>query len=64
MEQRPNILFLMTDQHNAGSMSCAGHPSVRTPNLDRIARQGVRFTSAYCNNPICAPSRISFATSQ
>lgn len=64
MKKRPNVLFLMSDQHNAGSLSIAGHPNVRTPNLDRIARRGVRFTRAYCNNPICAPSRISFVTGQ
>jgi arylsulfatase A-like enzyme len=45
-------------------MGCAGHPVVKTPALDSIARQGVRFTRAYCNNPICAPSRISFITGQ
>jgi len=45
-------------------MGCAGHPNVKTPNLDRIAAQGVRFTRAYCNNPICAPSRVSFVTGQ
>ena len=64
MPQRPNVLFLMTDQHNAGSMGCAGHPSVLTPSLDRIASRGVRFERAYCNNPICAPSRISFVSGQ
>lgn len=64
MTQRPNILFLMADQHNAGSMGCAGHPTVRTPALDRLAANGVRFTRAYCNNPICAPSRVSFVTGQ
>lgn len=62
--KRPNILFLMSDQHNAGSMGCAGHPNVKTPNLDGIASRGVRFTRAYCNNPICAPSRISFVSGQ
>ena len=64
MNSRPNVLFLMSDQHNAGSLGCAGHSTVRTPNLDRIAASGVRFTRAYCNNPICAPSRVSFATGQ
>ncbi|NOY79985.1 MAG: sulfatase-like hydrolase/transferase [Kiritimatiellaeota bacterium] len=64
MKKRPNVLFLMSDQHNAGSLSVAGHPNVRTPNLDRIAENGVRFTRAFCNNPICAPSRISFVTGQ
>jgi len=64
MTRRPNVLFLMSDQHNAGSMGVAGHPTVRTPNLDRIAAEGIHFTRAYCNNPICAPSRMSFVTGQ
>jgi len=64
MTKRPNVLFLMSDQHNADSMGVAGHPTVRTPNLDGLAANGVRFTRAYCNNPICAPSRISFVTGQ
>lgn len=64
MPRRPNVLFLMTDQHNAKCISCEGHPNVRTPHLDRIAARGVRFSRAYCNNPICGPSRASFATGQ
>ena len=64
MTRRPNVLFLMSDQHNAGSMGVAGHANVRTPNLDRLAAAGIRFTRAYCNSPICAPSRVSFATGQ
>ena len=64
MNKQPNIVFLMSDQHNAASMSCAGHPNVKTPTMDWIAENGVRFTSAYCNNPICSPSRVSFVTGQ
>ncbi len=61
---RPNVLYLMTDQHNAQHMGCAGDPLVRTPNMDRIAERGVRFERAYCNNPICSPSRISYVSGQ
>lgn len=61
---RPNVLWIMSDQHNAGCLGCEGHPVARTPNLDRIAARGVRFTQAFCNNPICSPSRISFMTGQ
>ena len=64
MTPRPNILFLMSDQHNARCLGCEDHPNVRTPNLDRLASRGVRFSRAYCSNPICAPSRISFVTGQ
>jgi arylsulfatase len=58
--RKPNILFLFSDQHNARCLSGAGHPDVKTPNLDRLAREGIRFDNAYSNNPICTPSRISF----
>jgi len=53
----------MSDQHNANCMGHAGR-KVRTPNLDDLAARGVRFTQAFCNNPICAPSRVSFITGQ
>ncbi len=61
---KPNILFLMSDQHNASCMGVSGHPNVKTPHLDRLAGDGVRFAAAYANNPICSPSRISFLTGQ
>ena len=62
MTARPNILFLFTDQHRADALGCAGHPVVRTPHLDRLASEGVRFSGAYCSTPLCFPSRISLAT--
>jgi choline-sulfatase len=58
--ERPNILMLFSDQHNASMAGFAGHPLVRTPNLDRLAGEGVVFTNAYCNSPLCSPSRQSF----
>jgi len=64
MAKRPNVLWLMSDQHNANCAGYAGHPLVRTPNLDRIASRGVDFTQAFANNPICSPSRICFMTGQ
>ncbi|MGE4490612.1 MAG: sulfatase [Kiritimatiellales bacterium] len=63
-KKRPNILWLMSDQHNANCMSAAGHPDVKTPNLDQLAKDGVLFSHAYCNNPICAPSRATFLSGQ
>ncbi|HEX3350471.1 MAG TPA: sulfatase-like hydrolase/transferase [Acetobacteraceae bacterium] len=57
-----NLLFIMSDEHSKRIMGCAGHPMIRTPNMDRLAATGVRFTDAYCNSPICVPSRASFAT--
>jgi arylsulfatase A-like enzyme len=56
---RPNILWLMADEYRADAMHCAGHPMVKTPNLDRIAREGVRFATTYTVSPVCSPSRAS-----
>jgi arylsulfatase A-like enzyme len=58
----PNILFIMTDQQHAGMMSCAGNPDLKTPAMDSLARDGIRFTNAYAANPVCVPSRIAMAT--
>ena len=61
-KQPRNIVILMSDEHNRDCAGCYGHPLVRTPNIDRLAARGTRFTDAYCNSPICVPSRASFAT--
>jgi len=57
--KRPNVLLLFSDQHHAGAIRCAGNAIVQTPNLDRLAAGGVRFTRAYCQDGICVPSRTS-----
>ncbi|WP_127519766.1 sulfatase-like hydrolase/transferase [Mesorhizobium sp. Z1-4] len=57
---RPNILWICTDQQRWDTLSYLGHPGARTPNLDKLARQGVLFDRAYCQSPICTPSRASF----
>jgi choline-sulfatase len=59
-----NLLILMSDEHQARAMGCAGHPLVRTPNLDRLAASGTRFTAAYTPSPICVPARAAFAAGQ
>lgn len=64
MKHPPNILFLISDQHHNKCMGCAGHPQVLTPNLDRLAASGVRFTRAVTNSPICTPSRMCFLSGQ
>src|SRR5262249_12823627 len=51
------IVFVLSDQHAFRYCGFMGHPIVRTPNLDRIARQGAVFQNAYCGHPLCAPSR-------
>ncbi len=57
-----NILFIMADQLRWDYLSCAGHPHLKTPNLDRLAARGVRFTRAYVQSPVCGASRMSFYT--
>ena len=57
-----NVLLLMSDQHRRDCLGIAGDPLARTPNLDGLARSGVRFGSAYCSNPVCTPSRASLLT--
>ncbi|MEZ4619940.1 MAG: sulfatase [Caldilineaceae bacterium] len=59
---RPNILFIMSDDHAAHAMSCYGSRINRTPNLDRIANGGMRFNNCFCTNSICTPSRASILT--
>jgi arylsulfatase A-like enzyme len=62
MKKRPNVLWLMSDQHNARCAGYMGHPDVKTPNLDRVANHGVNFVNGFANNPICSPSRICYMT--
>jgi len=59
---RPNILFIMTDQQHAGMMSCMGNKWLKTPAMDRLAASGIRFDRAYASNPVCVPSRFSLQT--
>lgn len=62
--ERPDILVFMTDQHSKHLLGCYGNELVRTPAMDRLASQGMRFTNAYCPGPLCVPSRMSFMTSR
>ncbi len=62
MKTRPNILLICSDQHTPRVTGCYGNEVIATPNLDRLAREGCRFDAAYCNSPICVPSRHSFLT--
>ncbi len=61
-KDRPNILILESDQHMPDAMSCAGHKVLRTPHMDRLAREGVHFTQAICPSPLCQPSRVAMLT--
>ena len=60
--QQPNILVICSDEHNPLFTGYRKHPFVKTPNLDRLASEGSYFTNAYCNSPVCTPSRMSFIT--
>jgi choline-sulfatase len=62
--QSTNLIYILSDEHNKRVLGCYGHPMIKTPNLDALARAGTRFTSAYTNCPICVPARASFATGQ
>ena len=62
MSDRPNFLIIMSDEHGPMWSSAYGHPFVRTPNMERLAEVGATFDAAYCNAPLCVPSRLSFMT--
>lgn len=61
---RPNIVFFLTDDQGAWAMRCAGNTDIFTPNLDRLAAQGVRFENFYCASPVCSPARASILTGE
>jgi len=61
-EQKPNILFIFTDQQTMNTMSSLGNPYVKTPNMDRLAAEGVMFLNSYCTSPVCGPARSSMIT--
>ena len=60
--ERPNILIIIPDELRADALGYAGHPVFRTPHIDRIAREGVWFSNAYCSAPLCMPARASMLT--
>lgn len=62
IRKKPNIVVIVTDDHGIGDVGCYGHPEVRTPNLDRLAASGVRFTQWYANAPVCSASRAAIMT--
>ncbi len=62
MEKKPNLLLFVADQMRCDSLSHMGNPASKTPNLDSLLEDGVSFRNAYCQNPVCVPSRCSFLT--
>ena len=61
-QHRPNLLFILADDLGWGDLSCYGRPDYQTPNLDRLASQGIKFTNAYSAAPVCTPTRVGFHT--
>ena len=59
MNKKPNIIFILTDDQGAWAMHCAGNGDVHTPNLDRIAAQGIRFNNFFCASPVCSPKQFA-----
>jgi len=62
LPNRPNIVFLLADDLGYGDLGCYGCPDTQTPHLDKLAKQGVRFTAHYANGPECTPTRVAFLT--
>ncbi|MFX0083603.1 MAG: sulfatase [Candidatus Hodarchaeota archaeon] len=62
MSEKPNIIYIFSDQHRGDTLGCVGHPSVITPNLDKLAREGVIYTNCFTNSPLCMPARATMMT--
>ena len=62
VDRKPNVLVILSDDHGYGDSSVYGGPNIRTPNIDRIAAEGIRFTQFYANSPVCSPSRAALLT--
>ncbi|MFV1968460.1 MAG: sulfatase [Pirellulaceae bacterium] len=58
--KKPNIVFILTDNQGAWTLGCYGNPDIRTPNIDRLAAEGMLFTRAYASNPVCSPTRATY----
>ena len=62
LSAKPNVVFILTDNHGAWTLGCYGNKEIHTPNIDKLAAEGMLFTRAYCNNSVCSPSRATFLT--
>jgi arylsulfatase A-like enzyme len=59
---RPNLVFILTDNQGAWTLGCYGNPDIKTPHIDKLAAEGIRFTRALSSNPVCSPTRATFLT--
>ena len=59
---KTNVVFILTDNQGAWTLGCYGNPDIRTPHIDRLAGEGIRFTRALSSNPVCSPTRATFLT--
>ena len=57
--KRPNVVVIITDDQRWDCLGCTGHPYLKTPNIDRLAKEGVLFKNAFCTTSLCSPSRAS-----
>ena len=62
MKNKPNIIFIMADDMGSWAMGCAGNNEIRTPNIDSLAAEGIRFVNFFCTSPVCSPARASLMT--
>lgn len=62
VDRPPNVILIVTDNHGAWTLGCYGNKDIKTPNLDRMAAEGVRFEHAFANNPVCSPNRATLLT--
>lgn len=60
--RQPNVVFILTDNHGAWTLGCYGNPDIRTPNIDRLAAEGMLFRRAMSSNPVCSPTRATYLT--
>ena len=59
VNERPNVVMIMTDNHGAWTLGCYGNDDIRTPNIDRLADEGTLFDNAFASNPVCSPTRAT-----
>ena len=61
-DKKANVIFILTDDQGIWASGCYGNPEIRTPNIDRLAKRGMRFTNFFITTPVCSPSRATFLT--